>query len=320
MKKLTIFCLTMVGGTFALGQQTILDFEELTLTGSESYFDGSDGSGGFTSQLVSFNNIYQGYWASGFAYSNTTDTVTPGYMNPFSSFAGSGANKSTQYAVFYGTGEIRFGKTVKMDSMKVTNNTYAGLSMRNGDSFAKKFGSTTDANNVDDGTNGEDYFLLRTYALDAQLVKIDSLDFYLADFRFADNSKDYIIQQWANLDLSAFQAVNGLSFALFSSDNGDFGMNTPAYFALDDLSFTTALGVFEQTKTGLVVYPNPAENELFIRLDESVTYRIYNLTGQVVDAGRNEPFTGISIAHLSKGSYTLEISSGGKTAQTRFIK
>ena len=34
------------------------------------------------------------------------------------------------------------------------------------------------------------------------------------------------------------RTVYGLEFALSSSDNGTFGMNTPAYFAMDSLSVT----------------------------------------------------------------------------------
>jgi hypothetical protein len=44
------------------------------------------------------------------------------------------------------------GKVV--NGFYVTNGTYAALSMKNGDQFAKKFGSLTNANGDVDGTNG----------------------------------------------------------------------------------------------------------------------------------------------------------------------
>jgi hypothetical protein len=60
------------------------------------------------------------------------------------------------------------------------------------------------------------------------------VEFYLADFRFADNSQDYILDSWGFVDLSALGTVDFLEFDLSSSDNGAFGMNTPGYFALDN--------------------------------------------------------------------------------------
>jgi hypothetical protein len=49
---------------------------------------------------------------------------------------------------------------------------------------------------------------------------------------------DYIVSQWTTVDLLALGNASRLTFNLDSSDNGPFGMNTPAYFALDNLSMT----------------------------------------------------------------------------------
>ena len=62
------------------------------------------------------------------------------------------------------------------------------------------------------------------------------MDFYLADFRFADNSLDYIVRDWRFVDLSGLGVVSRLEFDLASSDSGAFGINTPAYFAMDSLA------------------------------------------------------------------------------------
>jgi hypothetical protein len=61
------------------------------------------------------------------------------------------------------------------------------------------------------------------------------VDAYLADFRVSDNSQDYVVDDWTFVDLGTLGTVDSLSFELSSSDTGDFGMNTPAYFALDNL-------------------------------------------------------------------------------------
>ena len=63
-----------------------------------------------------------------------------------------------------------------------------------------------------------------------------SIDFYLADFRSVDNGDDFIRGDWSSVDLTPLgNNVTKLRFELSSSDNGMFGMNTPAYFAVDNL-------------------------------------------------------------------------------------
>ena len=74
------------------------------------------------------------------------------------------------------------------------------------------------------------------------------MDVYLADYRFADNSLDYILDTWTFVDLKPLGEVATLEFALSSSDTGDFGMNTPAYFCLDTLitSLLDARGAYAE--------------------------------------------------------------------------
>src|SRR5690606_13590456 len=116
----------------------------------------------------------------------------------------------------------------KWNSMWVTNSTYAYLSMLHGDGFAKKFG----------GTSGDDpdFFTLRVYqTIDS--VRTDSVDFQLADFTASNNSNDYIVNTWDEIDLSGFQEVGmkfaELEFDFLSSDTNELGIKTPAYFCLD---------------------------------------------------------------------------------------
>jgi hypothetical protein len=113
--------------------------------------------------------------------------------------------------------------------MQVTNTTYAATSMLNGDGFAKQFGGPTG--------NDPDYFRLRVLGYDAGGNLAGSVEHYLADYRFADNGQDYVVSQWQEVDLANLRGlgVRSLSFNLESSDTGFFGVNTPAYFALDDL-------------------------------------------------------------------------------------
>ena len=99
--------------------------------------------------------------------------------------------------------------------------------MRDGDGFAKKFG----------GVSGNDPdFLKLTITGFNGAAATGSVDFFLADYRFANNAQDYIVKAWTFVDLSSLGAVTRLGFDLTSTDNGPFGMNTPGYVAIDTLT------------------------------------------------------------------------------------
>jgi hypothetical protein len=221
----------------------IVNFDDLSLA-PESYWNGSDGSGGFQSGLAWFNNNYTdwggGYYSwDGWAYSNRTDTTTPGYTNQYSAITGGGFN-SNNYGISYvpldfmgGTYEpiptsLTFTNTADgftVSGAYFTNTTYVYLSMKDGYAPAKKFGGS-------DG-NDPDWFLLTITGKNALGAETGTVEFYLADYRFEDNSKDYIVENWEYVDLSFLGVVKSLEFSLSSSDVGKWGMNTPAYFALD---------------------------------------------------------------------------------------
>jgi len=227
--------LVMVLVISGVGGADIANFDDLSLA-PESYWNGSDESGGFASGSAYFNNNYNSTYDSwdGFAYSNITDTNTSGLDGQYNAIPGGGQNGSANYAIGFDPVAAGFGTelpTMTVDSactvegFYVTNNNYAYYSMLNGDALAKKFGG-------DSGDN-EDWFLLTIIGKDVGGVTSGTVDFYLADYRFADNSLDYIVETWEYVDLTSLGVVKSLEFSLSSSDVGEWGMNTPAYFAMD---------------------------------------------------------------------------------------
>jgi len=220
----------------------IANFDDLSLD-PNSYWNGSDGSGGFASGGVYFSNYYDDMWGEyweGFAYSNITDTITSGMGSQYNAITGGGQGGSENYAIgFVGWAEppiMTLNSAGVVESLYVSNNNYAYYSMLNGDAFAKKFGGA-------DG-NDADWFLLTITAKDAAGDITTTVDFYLADFRFAENGLDYIVDSWEYVDLTSLGVVKSLEFALSSSDVGDYGMNTPAYFAMDTVVPEPATLVF----------------------------------------------------------------------------
>jgi hypothetical protein len=171
--------------------------------------------------------------------SNHTDTTTPGYGNQFSAITGGGADGSAFYGVSFVVGSdpgptVLLPAGVEPVSMQITNTTYAALSMLHGDGFAKKFGGT-------DG-HDPDWFKLTVTGLDDGGAPAGTVEFYLADYRFEDDGQDYIVQEWIDLDLTPLVAARALRFELTSSDVGAYGMNTPAYFAMDNFVFVPEPG------------------------------------------------------------------------------
>jgi uncharacterized protein DUF4465 len=194
----------------------------------------------FASSGATFNNDFSDFGGGccwqGWAYSQTTDTTTPGFGNQYSAIAGSGVSGSATWGVAYTGGavgaqaavsRISFGQELDVLGLYLTNTTYAALSMRDGDGFAKKFGG--------DSGDDPDFFSLTITARDALGLSTGSVVFDLADYRFADNALDYIVTDWRFVDLSGLGPVAALEFELDSSDQGFGFLNTPAYFALDDL-------------------------------------------------------------------------------------
>jgi hypothetical protein len=222
----------------------IANFDDLTLPDSESVWSGNypvDGTGGtgevtsFSSDGVSFNNFSDGDWAfwEGFAYSNMSDATTPGPGNQYSAYTGTGYNAGDD---IYGVGFVGFSTTPvltlpspsSLHGAYFTNTTYVGLALLNGEGPAKKFG----------GVSGDDadWLMLTITGKDGTGAVTGEVDFYLADYRSEDNGLDYIVDDWTFVGLTDLGVVTSVEFSMSSSDVGDWGMNTPGYFAVDNIA------------------------------------------------------------------------------------
>ncbi len=289
------------------------DFENFNLAAGES-LNGSDGNGGFTSGGLFFPNSYNPEFQSwsNWGVSAQTDTVTPGFMNDLSAIAGSGAEGTTTYAVSaaFSPTQIKLagenaGGSAVFEGMYVTNNTYAALSMEQGDAFAKKFGGETG--------DDEDFFLLTIQKyLDGELGT-EVVQFFLADFRSADNTQDYILKDWTFVDLTSLGVADSLSFSLSSSDNGQFGMNTPAYFCTDQISFSAqnlSTSVKEVFTKSFEMFPNPSSDYTTIHWSDSqqATAAIYSMSGQQIQTYRlQNGYNQLSLSGMPAGIYTVRM-------------
>ncbi len=323
MKKinylLTILSIS-VGSLFA--QQNVGDFENLTLS-SESYWDGSDMSGlhnnsvfttNFSSGDYNFSNSYDttwgaasGYWSSGWAYSNMTDSTTSGFTNQYSAKPGGGHPiGGANYAIGKPNSTIVFNNPDGL-SINITNSTYAANSMRDGDAFAKKF------TNAD-----QDYFKLHIYGYSNGSIA-DSTEFYLADFTHTDSTLDYIVTDWQYVELLP-GPYDSVSFDLSSSDVGAFGMNTPAYFCIDNVgNFPLSSNTINQETIN--IYPNPSSDFIYINSKDSDNYTIslFNILGElIIDKKIN--LQQLNLSNLPNGQYFLKIKSESGIINEKILK
>ena len=318
----TILLLCFFGLCTQLSAQTTADFENFGL--APGTFLNNANSSTFISGNVALPNEYDPVYDawSGWAISAVTDVETMGFSNQYAAVAGRGANGSDTYAltyVFGGSPMLLTGAAAgtPVQGMYVTNTTYAYFSMLFGDSFAKQFGGETG--------DDPDFFLLTIKGFLEGVEKSDSINFYLADYRFSDNSQDYIVADWMYVELASLGNVDRLVFNLSSSDNGAFGMNTPAYVCVDDLmtSDTPVRLREQQLSWSPAVFPNPVTDQVVVSWPtaEPGFGELRNNQGQLLQrcqllAGDNL----LDISHLPAGIYTLVYHQNGHRGVVRIVK
>jgi hypothetical protein len=230
MKK-SFFFVAALALTFAACQKqgevvdkTIATFEESAISpaSTESYFAYSVdttvnlASGNFEVQQ---SVAYEGSYVTGAVISNITSTDFKDYKDAYKSAAG-GAFAGKNYVVWYEDGwtanAIKLKSAAVVPGMYVCNNVYALSSMKNGDAIAG------------DPFGEKDWFLLTIGGyLEGKAVNAQ-VEFYLA-------KGTSFVTEWTYVDLSPLGKVDELCFRMTGSRTGDYGLNTPAYFCIDNL-------------------------------------------------------------------------------------
>ena len=185
-------------------------------------------SDGFYSGSYYFNT---GAWPSynywyGYSLSNETATTYTGLDDQWHSAVGQGHNGSANYVVAFPEGQfVEVTNSEDGDELRgvyVSNNAYAYNGMAVGDGFATKFsqGSWFAVNAI--GFNGS--------------TQTGTVTFYLGDYRSENTADHYILDTWQWMDLRPLGKVTKVRFTLDGSDKGTYGLNTAAYFVMDDFN------------------------------------------------------------------------------------
>lgn len=204
--------------------EVVAGFEDITLAKADTVWQGADapvlGWNNWTSGTYNFQTYYDnGYgsdYYSAFTVSNQTANTFEGLQDAYHSASG-GAYEGNNFVVwnmnYYGSDTLSFEPQV-VPGFWVNNTAYAVNSMVNGDGFAKAFGHN-------------DWFRLTINGY----LNGDGIDTQVE----VDLAKDgKYINQWTYVDLTQFGPMDAITFTMSSSDMGDWGMNTPAYFAMDN--------------------------------------------------------------------------------------
>jgi Domain of unknown function (DUF4465) len=150
------------------------------------------------------------------------------YIHQFAAITGAAPGGSGNYGVSFGSDAvINLPAGASPVSFEVTNTTYDYLSMTHGDGFGAPF------------TTG-DFFELKIFGytgLYGSGAEVGEVDFDLARYTSPDSLP---INVWTLVDLTSLAGSQSLTFDYASSDVGPFGVNTPEYFAMDDLTLGVA--------------------------------------------------------------------------------
>lgn len=216
-----------------------VDFEDFGLS-PDSFFNGDTGvvspgqsrseaweSGGASfSNTFGIDNTYDpfiySYWY-GFAVSNVVDSTTAGFGNQYAAFPGGGFLSDTYAVAFGDTATMTFATPSSVAGFRIANTTYTFLTLQDGD----EYGFTAPL-------PGEGWFRV-TAEGSLGGSPTGSANFYLADLR--GPAPRGLLAGWEWFDLSGLGPVDSIRFSFSGSDVGTFGLNTPAYFAMDNVTY-----------------------------------------------------------------------------------
>jgi hypothetical protein len=329
MKK-TSMLLALLASQLQNNSQTVVaDFETFTLQPNSYYKDTNNVP--FQTSHASFDYEWTKgqypFWSGGFSYTNAYDSSNGTFTNLYGVKPYKGSSGSAMYAVGQQASVIRIKvPQTTVQGFYCTNTTYAFKSIRNGDSFARKFGDTTGTGSGTTIAQGSypDYFKVTVRGYRNGVLLPDSVPFFLADYRFSNNSQDYVVDDWRFVNTSSLGIVDSIKFFMYSSVFDEYGMLTPGFFGIDNFTTSTPNPVALQMNDGFrnfSVYPNPFIGALNVRTDADGLLNICDMTGKVIcsrNIGKGQ--STVTFDEMAPGLYFLSLSSGDQVQVMKILK
>jgi hypothetical protein len=100
------------------------------------------------------------------------------------------------------------------------------------------------------------------------------------------------------------------------------GENPGSVLHIDNLAFDGGdVGIQEEFKMISTVYPNPVEDQLYLRTDKNTQYQIIDIMGNKVDSGKTTSLiSSFDVTTLQKGVYFFRLTQNGKVSTLKFIR
>ncbi|MBK8369647.1 MAG: DUF4465 domain-containing protein [Bacteroidetes bacterium] len=310
--------------------QTTVSFDTFTLSANSYYQDNSGAD--FSSGVANFQYDWQGYWANGTAYTNVNDTVNGTYTNLYGAITGTSFS-GTNYATTQSGAVISFSNnTTAVHGFYVTNTTYAWKVIKSGNAFSRAFGDTTGTNSAPSIPQGTypDWFKLSVLGYRSGTQLTDTVHFYLADYRAAGTTNDYIVKNWQYVNCISLGQVDSIKFEMTSSDTSGIYLNTPAFFSMDNFVTQSTVGVEELSNaTNLSLFPNPANQYAILNYESNLVTElnvtISDITGKEIQHQSTQTSVGnntlnLNIEALESGVYFVSIRDGKNSKNIKLIK
>lgn len=173
---------------------------------------------------------------------------------------------------------------------------------------------------------------------DSSKLKVDSIDLTSARIRSEDSTRAvYIFRyrsinstDWIYLDPAVFSKIKLQNL----KSNTKYECQVSNGCAENDFSvwsksvtFSTSIStaIKNNRLERISVYPNPANNQLFINLDKTVQinqspifrYSVYDISGKNYSSGNIRANESIQVSHLSPGLYILVLNNGDASKQLK---
>lgn len=123
------------------------------------------------------------------------------------------------------------------------------------------------------------------------------------------DSNSLLNQQWLNAGAS-LSAYAGQSIYIAFNEHVADNENDGAFIAIDLVKVDADDAVAENAIENISIFPNPANNKLYIAANQIQSVEIYNLTGAKVASYGNQ--NTINVSDLAQGTYLVRVITGAK--------
>lgn len=145
------------------------------------------------------------------------------------------------------------------------------------------------------------------------------VEFYNNGTILASNYQAFTV----NASYTSFTLPLNLSIAPDSILLYAFAGNNPGtVLHLDDLSFNGGdVSVEEEFKLQSAIYPNPVEDNLYLRTDKNTGYQIIDIMGNIIETGKtSKVISSFDVSELQKGVYFFKLMQNGEVITLKFIR